>query len=259
MNAHEVNAASKYIYPADHASLYLFNEEIYSKSPNTLFKIKEKQRTLIDGQQCIIVKLECANASQFFQNYMSNLGLLQNNNILVDTIFIRETDKGKCLTFDWAKIAGENLRLATIADENVTEVNIRSGTGKDYPAIGKFNKAQKIIIDEYSTDPEWVQCYTIDNQCNVVHGFINRTFLKSADSLFFQLRIFDSLGVLVALVVLVIIGLPLFFLRGIFSAISSLPVAGVVICVGLILGLLYSIYQLLENILFELFLINLPY
>ncbi|MDR2041902.1 MAG: hypothetical protein LBP98_06235 [Tannerella sp.] len=42
INAKEVNAASKYIYPADHASLYFFNEEVLEKTPNLLLKIIEK-------------------------------------------------------------------------------------------------------------------------------------------------------------------------------------------------------------------------
>ena len=259
MNAHEVNAASKYIYPADHPCLYFFNEAVYSKSKNMLFNIQEKKSSIIDGQKCVIVKLECINLSPYFRNYMNNLGLLQENDILVDTIFIRETDKGKCLSFDWAKIRGENLQLAAIADTAVTRINIRAGAGKDYPVVGKLEQEKRIIIDEYSNDPEWVKCYTVDQQCNVVQGYINKSLLKSSDSLFFSLSIFNSLGILMALIVLVIIGLPLCFLRSIVSALSGIPSIGILLSVGLVLGLLYSLYQLLENILFEMFLINLPY
>ena len=45
----------------------------------------------------------------------------------------------------------------------------------------------------------------------------------------------------------------------IFLMISAIPVGGIIIVVGCILGLLYTVYQLLEKILFEMFIINLPY
>jgi len=154
MNAHEVNAASKYIYPGNHPCLYLFNEAVYSKSPNMLFKIQEQQSINVNGQKGVVVKLQCNNSSQFFQDYMMNLGMLNGNDILVDTIFIRETNKGKYLSFDWVKINGENLTLALIADTTINQINIHSGEGANYPVVGKLNKAKKIVIDEYTHNPE---------------------------------------------------------------------------------------------------------
>jgi len=258
MNAHRVNAASKYIYPADYAGLYFFNKEIFEKSPNTLIKIQEQKKDIINGQQCIIVKLECTNVSPFFRNYMNNLGLLNNNDVIIDTLFIRETDKGKCLSFDWTKIKGENLKLAAIADTTVSNLNIRSGTGTNYPVVGKLEKSKKVVIDEYSNDSEWVKCFTVDDQCNIVQGYINRTLLKSQDTLFFPLGIFGSLGVLMAVIILVIIAFPLIFIRSIVSLLNGIPVVGIILSLALILGLLYAVYELLDSILFETFLINLP-
>lgn len=259
MNAHEVNAASKYIYPADHPGLYLYNEEVYSKSPNTVLKILEQKKGFSDGQKCVFVKLECINTSQYFRNYMSNLGLLYNNSIIFDTILIRETDEGEKLTFNWSKIRGESLKLAAIADTAIRQIDIYSGAGTNYPVVGRLYKTKKIVIDDYSNNPEWKKCYTVDEQCNTIEGFINKRYLKSEDFIFFHLSIFESLGVIVALVVLIILVIPLFYLKSIINIFSNLSIVGVVICIGLILGLLYVIYQLLENILFELFLINLPY
>jgi hypothetical protein len=259
MNAREVNAASKYIYPADHPALYLFNQEVYAKSPNMVFKILERQKGFSDGQKCVFVKLECSNTTQYFRNYMTNVGLLYEGDIILDTIFIRYTDKGKLISFDWGKIQGESVKLAAIADSTVRQIDIYAGAGTNYPVVGHLYKARKVVIDDYNNNPQWVKCFTVDNQCNTVEGFINRNYLKSENFIFFNLSIFESLGVIVALVILIILGIPIFFLRSIISAFSSLPVGGIIICVGLILGLLYVIYQLLENILFELFLINLPY
>ena len=114
MNANEVNAASKYIYPADHASLYFFNEKVLQKTPNIFFNLLEKENVTVDGQKGVVVKIECLNVSQCFVTYMQSLNILDSNKLIVDTIFVRKTGKGDRITFNWAKIRGENLQLASI-------------------------------------------------------------------------------------------------------------------------------------------------
>ena len=118
---------------------------------------------------------------------------------------------------------------------------------------------QKIVIDESSDDPDWVRCFTVDFTCNIVQGFIRKSPALVENSLFFSLGIFDGLGLLVALIVLVVVAIPILFIGNVAMAIKSIPVVGIFLCVGIILGLLYTVYRLLENILFELFLINLPW
>jgi hypothetical protein len=261
VNAKEVNSASKYIYPGDHAGLYFFNEEVLTKTPNLLLKLIEKKNAVIDGQKGVIVKIECKNVSQFFVNYMHNLNMLDSNNCIVDTVLIKETEKGDRITFGWAKIQGENLYLASInkTHENVSSLNIRSGKSEKSDVIGKLTVDKKIVIDEYSEDPTWVQCFTIDHKCNIVQGYIKKSPALEKNSLFFSLGIFNGLSLLVAVIILVVIVFPLIYIASIVRALRSIPVVGIILCIGLILGLIYSAYQLLENILFELFLINLPY
>jgi hypothetical protein len=256
VNAKEVNAASKYIYPGDHANLYFFNEEVLKKTPNLLLKIIKKENIIVDGQKGVTVKIECKNTSQFFVNYMNNLNMLDNNNCIVDTIIIKETEKGKKITFDWAKIQGENLYLASIKGE---QLDIHSGKSKESKIIDRLTMDKKIVIDEYSEDPAWVQCFTIDHKCNIVQGYIKKDPSLEKNPLFFSLGIFDNLSLLVAVIILVVIAFPIFYIGSIVQALLNIPNGGVLACVGLILGLIYIVYQLLENILFELFLINLPY
>jgi len=265
MNAQEVNAASKYIYPADHASLYFFNEEVLKKTPNLLLKIVEKENITLNRQKGVVVKIECKNVSPFFVNYMQNLNMLDSNNCIVDTIFIKETRNGDKITFSWAKIQGENLYLASIdkkqehLQDKVSSLNICSGKSEKSDIIGKLTRDKKIVIDEYSEDPDWVQCFTIDHTCNIVQGYIKKSPALTKDALFFSLGIFDGLSVLIAVIILVVIAFPLIYIGSIVQALWSIPKVGIILCVGLILGLIYTVYQLLENILFELFLINLPY
>ena len=260
VNAREVNAASKYVYPADHASLYFFNEEVLEKTPNLLLKLKDKENITINGQKGVVVKIECKNVSQFFVNYMQNLNLLDDNNCIIDTIIIKETEKGERITFDWAKIKGENLYLANLNKEDSrTSLNIRSDKSEKSDIIGSLTKEQKIVIDEYSEDPNWVQCFTIDHKCDIVQGHIKKTPGLEKNLLFFSLGIFEGFSLLIAVIILVVIAFPIIFINTIINALWKIPGGGIFLCVGLILGLIYTIYQLLENILFELFLINLPY
>jgi hypothetical protein len=265
VNAHEVNAASKYIYPADHASLYFFNEEVLRKTPNLLLKVVEKQNIMVDGEKAVAVKIECKNISRFFENYMQNLNLLDINNCIVDTIFVKETGKGDKISFGWTKIQGENLYLASIdqKQENnpnkVSSLNIHSGRSESSNILGILTMENKIVIDEYSEDLDWVQCYTIDHTCNIIQGYIKKSPALTKDSLFFSLGIFEGLSLLVALIILVVIAFPIRYIGSIVQALFGAGSGGIIVCVALILGLIYTLYQLLENILFELFLINLPY
>ena len=265
MNAKEVNAASKYVYPADHASLYFFNEEVLKKTPNLLLKLTEKENVMAGGQKGVAVKIQCKNVSQFFVNYMQNLNMLDEDNCIVDTILIKETEKGNKITFRWAKIQGENLYLASIREDQkniqtkITSLNIRSDKSDKSEIIGELTKFKKIVIDEYSEDPDWVQCFTIDHKCDIVQGYIKKSPVLEKNSLFFSLGIFEGLSLLIAVIILVVIAFPILFIGSIVQALFGAGMPGIIACVALILGLIYTAYQLLENILFELFLINLPY
>jgi len=261
MNAKEVNASSKYVYPADHASLYFFNEEVLKKTPNLLLKVVEKENVIVDRQKGVAVKIECKNVSQFFVNYMQNLNMLDENNCIVDTIFVKETEKGDKITFSWAKIQGENLYLASIDEiqNNVSSLNIRSDKSEKSDILGKLTMDKKIVIDAYSEDPDWVQCFTIDHTCNIVQGHIKKSPALKQNSLFFSLGIFDGLSLLVAVIILFVIAFPILYLGSIVRILFGAGIGGIIACIALVLGLIYTAYQLLENILFELFLINLPY
>ena len=381
-NARELNAASKYIYPADHASLYFFNEEVYSRTPNLLLKLLSKENITVNGQKGVVVKIECINVSQFFINYMQNLNKLDKKNCIVDTIYIKDTRDGKKITFSWATIKGENLFLAHIGEnahlkelniyikigmnentdnavtddvqktvykkgggikrrknfdedeiiyiekvthiekqkepilkkqdetekrdsinendsidemesiisENVSVETMQDSTDEDINIedisvemnsenmeneeitpttnsisvpqgniIGKLTKNKKIVIDAYSEDPDWVQCFTIDHTCRIVKGYIKKDDALVKNSLFFSLGIFEGLSLLIALIILVVIAFPIIYIGSIVDALFGRGVGGIVFCVAMILGLIATAYMLLENILYELFLINLPF
>ena len=226
MNAREFNAASLY----------------------TFLKLANKRNIKINGTKGVAVEFQCLNTTPYYRNYMESLGLLTSSGMIRDTFLVRQTTKGKKLSFDWARIKGENLELASIRDTTIHSMNIRSGMGIQYPVVGQLESGRSVIIDNYSENPEWVKCFTIDDHCNPIEGYIYRNSL-SIEQEFFPLGLFESFGLLVAVVIL----------HALIQALFSIPWLGWLLAVGLILGLLYTIYQLLEKILFELFIINLPY
>lgn len=261
VNAGEINAASKYIYPGDYAKLQLY-KEILNKTPNLYMKMVDKENISVNGVEAVKVRLEIRNPSQYYLNYMTRMNKLDHTGHIVDTIYMRETVKGSKMSFNWASITGENLELATISETSSGQekkVNIRSGKGTDYPVLYQVKSGDKLVIDSYSEDPEWVHCFTVDDICNTIDGYIIRSAVSSVDPEFFPLGIFDSLGIVLSVVILLVVGVLPFGLMMIADALTGRGCMGYIILVGLILGLIYIFYQLLENILFELFIINLPY
>ena len=174
VNAGEINAASKYIYPGDYAKLQLY-KEILNKTPNLYMKMVDKENITVNSIEAVKVRIEIRNPSQYYLNYMTRINKLDHTGHIVDTIYMRETAKGPKMSFNWASIAGENLELATITETSSGQekkVNIRSGKGTNYPVLYQVKSGDKLIIDSYSENPEWVHCFTVDDVCNTIDGYI---------------------------------------------------------------------------------------
>lgn len=106
----------------------------------------------------------------------------------------------------------------------------------------------------------WRPAYQVTKDGCLITSYISPNTSISLDrTAYFHLGIFDSLGVILALVILIVIVVPFLLLHGVIEAIFTSSMYGPIIVVVLILGLLYVVYQLLEQILFGLFIINLPY
>ena len=255
-NAEEYACASTYIYPDDRMHLAFFANEVRKKVPNAFIEIEDSETK--DGY--VVAKLKWKNANDFLRNYFANIGKpLSETDVLIDTIWVKETLDGDCFSFDWGSpdLNTGKLRLASITEENVERMNIRAGAGKGSRIIGKLEKGDNILIEDNGKG--WSRCYQVNNESKVQAGYIYTANMSIKESAFFSLGIFDSMSLLVALIIIVVICVPLFFLRGVVESIMNSGCVGMSACVLLLLGLIYVIYQLIEKILFELFIINLPY
>ena len=255
-NAEEYACASTYIYPDDRMQLAFFANEVKDKVSNAFIEIEDYDVE----DDYVVAKLKWKNANEFLRNYFANIGKpLEEGDVLVDTFNIKETVDGNCFPFDWGspELNTEKLRLASISSENVDRMNIRAGAGKNARIIGKLEKGDDILIEGDGNG--WSRCFFVNENSQVQNGYIYTANMSVKESAFFTLGIFDSMSLLVALIVIVVICVPLFFLRGAVEAIMQSGCVGMGACVALLLVLLYVIYQLIEKILFELFIINLPY
>ncbi len=256
LNAREYSCASQYIYPGDHPKLKLF-AEVMSKNPETFFKLISKENVEVDGKPAVKVRLESVNTTPYFRNYMESLGFADSNGIVEDTWKICETVDGESLSFNWAKIDGENLMLATLVDEE--SIPVYRSRSKNSTQINTFKAGDKVIVNNYPADSPWITCFKTDENCRLINGYIDRASVNTTSGKFFSLGIFDTLSLLVALLLFVVFGALFYLIRLIVEALMGTGCLAWVAIPVLVLGWLYVLYQLLEKILFELFIINLPY
>ncbi len=256
LNAREYSCASQYIYPGDHPKLKLF-AEVMSKNPETFFKLISKENATINDKPAVKVRLECVNTTPYFRNYMESLRLIDENGIIEDTWQICETVDGKSLSFNWARIKGENLMLAHL--EEGQSIPVFRSQSRNSTQINTFKSGDKVIIDNYPADSRWMRCFKTDDNCRLVNGYIDRAAVSSTDGKFFNLNIFDTLSLLVAGLLFLVFGCLFYLIRLIVEALMGTGCLAWILIPCLVLGWLYVLYQLLEKILFELFIINLPY
>lgn len=255
-NMKEYASASTYIYPDDKLQLAFFANEVRKKAPNAFVKID--YCTAEDDE--VIATLKWVNANDFLRNYFANIGKKLNaEDAFVDKIKVKETVNGPRLVFNWGCpfINTEKLKLARITFENIERMNIRSGSGKNYRVIGNLARGDDILID--NSENGWSRCYQVDDEGQVQVGYIYTKDMLITESAFFSLGIFESMSFLVAVIIIVVICFPLIYLRAIVEAIKVMGCFSMFFAVILILGFIYVFYHLLEKILFELFIINLPY
>ena len=119
--------------------LAFFANEVRKKVPNAFIEIEESETE----DNYVVAKLKWKNANDFLRNYFAHIGKpLDEEDVLIDTLRIKETMEGDCFSFDWGspELNTEKLRLASISAENVERMNIRAGAGQGSRIIGKLEK-----------------------------------------------------------------------------------------------------------------------
>jgi uncharacterized protein YgiM (DUF1202 family) len=258
LNAHEVNSSSSYIISDDQANLYYFNNQYWSGNGSD-FEILEMERQTIGGKPCVIVKLRCNNCSEDLMTYFKNKKVLQED-IITDTIFVKKVNGDKYLSFDLGGYDPQLSKILRVAQAKSNSVNIRSGPGIGYSIISTLKKSDEVTIDDGFINSEWRKCIFTDEKGELTVGYIASSLTEIQDVSYFQLGWFGKLGLLgasiIALVVLIVV-FPL-MLTTIFRTAGDNAVFALILF-GVLIVIVLLTYEIIEGVLFELFLINLPF
>lgn len=252
-NAEEYNASSAYIYPSDQSQLAFFTNEVREKSPNSFLKVKES--TFDEGKNSLIVTFQWENPTEVIYNYFNDIGRpLSPDGELIDTIPVRHTVDGDRLAFTLGLPGRDNsqLRMVQIKGDNIKSLNIYKRPGGK--VIRTLENGKSILTDKSSARGKYYWVYWVTDNGNVASGFVKKAQLNVTDTPYFHIGILDSMGLIVALIVMIVLVVPILLARALFIT----PYTAIV-GVAIILGCLYLCYECIEKILFELFIINLPY
>jgi hypothetical protein len=255
INAQEISSASKYIWPEDHAKLYVFNKRFLEKNPLTTFEIVETEEKEVAGQTKVLAEVRVLNGSAQLLAYFDSLQILDKDVIKIEfeQKTANETDY-YTFPFNWDDTPmPSELKLGVIRTK---ELNLRSGTGTNFPVVSTAKENEQLLIDPNFENENWRRGFLISDDKPVQACYFSSQFSETKTISFFTLGYFESfslivlclLGVLVCLVFLVL-------------AVVGVGTGGIalLIIIPLIFGPLFFLYQLLENFFFEVFLINLPY
>lgn len=256
INAREINSASKYLWPEDHASLYVFNQRFLQNDELTTFEIEE----VTENNEVITAKINLLNAKDDLKNYFNSLGLLDGNRLHL-TFNTRKTEESNYISIQFpSNDCGlpQKLKRSSIQTEML---NLRSGPGLGYAVKKQAKQNEDLLIDAGYTHEGWRKGYDFDENGNLQTFYFSSKLSDEKEISFFTLGYFGT----TSLIILGLLGILIWFLvyplvlfGGIFRAAGEAPQMALIL-LALMVGSMYFTYQLLENMLFELFLINLPY
>lgn len=247
INYHEIDLASKYVYPGDHASLFLFDNEALALAPNLELEILDKENYKnTQGEKFVITTLKCNNTTKFFEDFIKKNNLSKDGKTIIDTIAIKHTQKKKYIGFDWGIKHSESENMFPYLTHE--EVPVYAGMSTSSQKLISIPTERKIVCKRLGQDTTWYECFFILPSGERQNGYINYHKGQKLDS-YFTLGLVESLGIIILLIVtlgFIIIPILLFKIH---------PVVGIICVVGAI----FIVYNMLAHILFELFLIHLPY
>lgn len=263
-NAGEYASASAYIYPGDRMHVAFFAKEVKTLAPNAFIKLKDYKTEGKGENREIVATLKWDNVTPALRNYFTEIGHpLDKDGMQTVKLKIRDTADGETMSFIWGipEVLSDNLWIASVVKkdgEPVEKTFLYKQPGSKDKKLGVMD--HDLIVGQ-EDDSGWMPVYQVDKEGKIITSYIvNSKGLKLDRTAYFSLGIFDSIGVIVALVIIIVIIVPLFLLRSVIESVFvNFPVVGPIVIIALIFAVLYVIYQLLEKILFELFIINLPY
>ena len=262
-NAGEYASAASYVYPGDRMNVAFFANEVKTLAPHTFIKLEDYKTEKSGDSRYIKATLKWENTTPALLNYFKNINYpLGTDGKQTVNLKIRDTNDGETITFPWGipNVLPENLWIAnreSDGDSDKLPIKLYSAPSSKANTLAETDK--DIIVGQ-EDDAGWRPAYKVTKEGEFITYYIPKDATISFDrTAFFHLGIFDSIGVIMALIIIIVIVVPFLLLRGVIESIFTGSMYGPIIVVALVLLALFVIYQLLEQILFELFIINLPY
>jgi hypothetical protein len=252
INAREINSASKYLWPEDHASLYVFNQRFLADDKLTTFDIKEVN----ENGSTITATIDLLNAKEGLKAYLDSLGMLDGNKLSF-TFTTRKTEEANYISiqFPWDDCGlPAKLKRSSVQTE---ALNLRSGPGLGYPVQKVVKQNEDLLIDADYVNNDWRKGFIFGGNGQVETLYFSSKLSDEEELSFFTLGYFATTSILVLCILgilVLIVCIPLL----IFGIATSVAGFGFLL-LGLLAGILYFTYQIVESMFFELFMINLPY
>ena len=252
INAREINSASKYLWPEDHASLYVFNQRFLADDKLTTFDIKDVNE---NGSK-IIATIDLLNAKEGLKAYLDSLEMLNGNKLSL-TFTTRKTEEANYISiqFPWDDCGlPAKLKRSSVQTE---ALNLRSGPGLGYPVQKVVKQNEDLLIDADYVNNDWRKGFIFGGNGQVETLYFSSKLSDEEELSFFTLGYFATTSILVLCILgilVLIVCIPLL----IFGIATSVAGFGFLL-LGLLAGILYFTYQIVESMFFELFMINLPY
>ena len=262
LNAGETSAASKYIWPEDHKNLYTFEQRFLNKNELLSLDIVTIEEIDNNDNSAYKVTLNCNNSNEELLHYFKSKGNLVAETKIVDTFFVKNANGKEYVTFDWdlnEKSISNNIKLSSIL---VKKINLRSGPGKKFNAIGQLEKGDELLVDDNYDNSNWRKgFYFEEGNSNIKEVYFSSKLSDRKEISFFTLNWADSMGVIVisilGLIVLFVV-YPLLFGALFRMGGDGAGAFGLILFVILLVAV-YFTYQIVETAFFELFIINLPF
>ena len=258
LNSRELGAASKYIWPDDHKKLHVFKTLFLEDNNLINFELEDAESEEINGKEYVNLKIKCLNFSEPLNNYFDSLGI-KKGEYIYDRVLVKTANDYDYLSFNWnwdtTKIPS-NLKLAEISAD---QLNLRSGPGINFDVIEVLKMNENVLIDANYNNKEWNKGVVFDQNNNPKTVFFSSKFSQQKEISFFTLGYFGQItGLFICIIALIcfVVMYPILFISIFRSGVGSGKIA--LILFTILIGSLYFTYQILENSLFELFLINLP-
>jgi hypothetical protein len=259
INAGEINSASKYVWPEDHAKLFVFHKRFLENNPLTTFEFIKSETSEKDGKKQLIADFKVLNGSSKLLAYFDSLKIL-NKDIIQISFEEKKANETTYLDFpfDWDDTQmPKELELGVIKTE---QINLRGGADINSPVITTAMENDQLLIDPHFKNEKWRRGYLIAEDKPIQECYFSSKLSETQTISFFTLGYFEKISFLALIIVGIIVWFvmyPILFFGGVFGTMESPPIALSIL--ALLLGSVYFTYQLIESLIFELFLYNLPY